>query len=49
MQAELLEALSRAITNKLLDRPIRAIRGAARDGDEECLAVLLAQWHGMAR
>lgn len=43
-QAELFESMSRALTNKLLDGPLRAIRHAARDGDDERLRRLLAQW-----
>jgi glutamyl-tRNA reductase len=46
-QAALFESMSRTLTNKLLDGPLRAIRHAARDGDEERLRRLLAQWDGL--
>lgn len=46
-QAELFESMSRTLTNKLLDGPLRAIRHAARDGDDERLRRLLAQWDGL--
>lgn len=43
-QAKALDAMTRAMVKKLLHGPFRAIRDAARDGDNERLETLLAMW-----
>jgi glutamyl-tRNA reductase len=47
-QMEQLDALTRALVKKVLDGPLRAVRDAARDGDDERLKALLDQWNAEA-